>query len=186
MPESPRNFQDSNTNQPLYSIFFTDVFHGWAVGDFGLIIGKSIAPSIQSVSIEDGWNILSVPLLAPDMTAFRVPLFPTAISDFYRYSVNTGYTQADILENGIGYWAKFSGSQNIIITGTHLSSNETPVYQGWNLIGPFALEMPVNEITTVPPNIIIYPIYKSTEQYNTADTLKPGKGYWVKTSAGME
>jgi hypothetical protein len=174
------NNQDSNTNRNLYNIFFADSYHGWAVGDFGVITRTSLAFSVSvPVSIVDGWNILSVPLLAPDMTA--TTLFPTAVSPFYFY--NNGYNQVNILQNGKGYWAKFDGNQSTTITGTYVGSNETSVNQGWNLVGPFAFNVPVNGITTIPSNIIVSPFYGYEGGYISADTLKPGKGYWVKTNA---
>ncbi len=88
-----------------------------------------------AVNINDGWNILSVPVLASDMTASV--LFPTAISPFYIF--NTSYYQVSVLENGKGYWAKFDGDQNIIVSGTNLAINAIVVNQGWNLIGPLGL-----------------------------------------------
>ena len=131
-----------------------------------------------TVDLSDGWNIISVPLLAADMTA--ITLFPTATSQFYSY---TGvYSQVNELENGKGYWAKFDGNQSTTITGTYVNSNETAVNQGWNVIGPFAFDVQTINITTIPPNIIISPFYGFEGAYYTANTLLPGKGYWVKTS----
>lgn len=132
-----------------------------------------------TVNLSDGWNILSVPVSAPDMTA--ITLFPTAISPFY--SFNSTYNQVSSLENGKGYWAKFDGNQDITITGTSVNNNEISVNQGWNLIGPFAFDLPVSSITTFPPDIIISTFYGyDGVGYTMANTLQPGKGYWVKTS----
>ena len=130
------------------------------------------------VNISDGWNILSVPVSASDMTASV--LFPTAISPFYEF--NTIYNQVSILENGKGYWARFDGNQNIIITGSNAGSNEIAVNQGWNLIGPFDYAVSIDSLTSVPPNIIISPFYSFEGVYISSNTLQPGKGYWVKSS----
>ncbi len=130
------------------------------------------------VSISDGWNILSVPVSAPEMTASV--LFPTAISPFY--SFNSIYNQVSTLENSKGYWAKFSGNQNVIISGINSASNEISVNQGWNLIGPFENEMSIENLTTSPANIIISSFYGYEGGYIPASVLKPGKGYWVKTN----
>ncbi len=135
--------------------------------------------SVIPVELSDGWNILSVPLLSPEMTA--TTLFPTAISPFYLYS--SVYIQVNVLENGKGYWAKFNGNQSVTISGTLVNSNDILVYEGWNLIGPFASDVPVSSIATLPPNIIISPFFGFETTYYSALTLIPGKGYWVKTSA---
>jgi endonuclease/exonuclease/phosphatase family metal-dependent hydrolase len=131
-----------------------------------------------AVNISDGWNILSVPVSAPDMTASE--LFSTAISPFYSFT--TTYFQVSVLENGKGYWAKFNGNQNIVVTGTNLGTNELIVDQGWNLIGPFDYDISIENLTTDPPNIISSSFYGFDGGYITSSILKPGKGYWVKFS----
>jgi hypothetical protein len=130
------------------------------------------------VSLNNGWNLLAVPLAASDMTG--TTLFPTAISPFYGY--NAGYNQVTTLENGKGYWVKFDGSQSVTITGNCVSGNEVSVVQGWNLIGPFAYEVIVPGITTVPPNILSSPFYGYDGGYTIPVTLLPGKGYWIKSN----
>jgi len=131
-----------------------------------------------AVNISDGWNILSVPVIAPDMTASV--LFPTAIPPFY--SFNSTYNQVTILENGKGYWAKFNGDQILTLTGTSISGDTIVVNQGWNLIGPFDYSITVENLTTIPPNIIISSFYGYEDIYIPSSILTPGKGYWVKTN----
>ena len=130
----------------------------------------------STVNLADGWNILSVPLSAPDMGT--TVLFPTAISPFY--SFNATYSQVSVLEKGKGYWAKFNGNQNVIISGTNSAINEISVNQGWNLIGPFEFEVSQENITTIPPNNIISSFYGYEGGYIPSTILAPGKGYWVK------
>jgi hypothetical protein len=136
------------------------------------------ATTQSSVSINNGWNLLSVPLAASDMTG--TALFPTAISPFYAY--NAGYNPVTTLENGIGYWAKFESNQSVIITGNYVTGNEISVVLGWNLIGPFAYSVVVSGITTSPPNILSSPFYGYEGGYIIPTTLLPGKGYWIKAS----
>jgi len=130
------------------------------------------------ISLNNGWNLLSVPLAASDMTGNT--LFPTAISPFYAY--NAGYNLVTTLENGKGYWAKFDASQSATITGNYVTGNEVSVVQGWNLIGPFAYDVVVSGITTVPPNILSSPFYGYEGGYIIPTTLLPGKGYWIKAN----
>ncbi len=131
-----------------------------------------------AINVSDGWNILSVPVSTSDMTA--ATLFPTAVSPFY--SFNGIYIPVSVLENGKGYWAKFIGTQNINLTGSMPSVNTITINQGWNLIGPFEYDVNIENITTVPPNIIISSFYSFEEIYITSSILEPGKGYWVKAS----
>lgn len=133
----------------------------------------------MAVNLIQGWNLLSVPLLAEDMTAES--LFPFSASFFYTY--NNGYQQTEILENGEGYWAKFDFAQSVMISGTYVNTDEIPVFEGWNLVGPFDIDVNINTIITNPPNIIISPFYGYEGGYLPAEMLKPGKGYWVKTNS---
>ena len=110
-----------------------------------------------------------------------ITLFPTAISVFFEY--NLGYSQVYVLENGVGYWAKFNANQNVTIIGTYVNNSSISVNQGWNLIGPFSSDVLTNQITTIPSNIIASSFYGYEEDYTVVDTLKVGKGYWVKTNA---
>ncbi|MDH3267280.1 MAG: hypothetical protein OEM46_00355 [Ignavibacteria bacterium] len=132
----------------------------------------------SSVSINNGWNILSVPLVASDMNGTTI--FPTSISPFYAY--NSGYNQVTTLENGIGYWAEFNSDQTVTITGNYVPVTEISVNQGWNLIGPFAYNVVVSGITTVPPNIASSLFYGYEGGYIIPTTLLPGKGYWIKAN----
>jgi hypothetical protein len=142
---------------------------------------NNIIPGVttqSSLSINNGWNILSVPLAASDMTGIN--LFPTAISPFYDY--NAGYNQVTTLENGKGYWAKFDSSQTVTITGYYVPVTEISVVQGWNLIGPFEYDVVVSGLTTSPPNILSSPFYGYEGGYIIPTTLLPGKGYWIKAN----
>ncbi|MBL1123413.1 MAG: hypothetical protein D8M26_11025 [Ignavibacteriae bacterium] len=132
-----------------------------------------------SINVNDGWNIVSVPLLAPDMSASV--LFPTAVSPFYSFT--TSYVQVSTLENGKGYWVKFNGNQSVTISGQLISTNSINVNQGWSIIGPFNFQVPVPTITTKPPNIIASTFYGFLNIYIQANTLQPGQGYWVKTNS---
>jgi len=129
------------------------------------------------VNIIDGWNMLSVPLLASDMTASV--LFPTATSPFYSFT--SSYNESNILENGKGYWTRFDGAQSVIINGLNFT-DDINTNEGWNLIGPFMYDVNVENITTSPPNIIISPFYGYEEGYIPSNILEAGKGYWIKVS----
>jgi hypothetical protein len=148
------------------------------IDEINMILNYDIVSTQSSVSLNNGWNLLSVPLVASDMTG--TTLFPTAISPFYYY--NAGYNQVTTLENGKGYWAKFDGSQSVTITGNYVSGNEISVVQGWNLIGHFAYNVVVSGITTSPPNILSSPFYGYEGGYIIPTTLLPGKGYWIKAN----
>jgi hypothetical protein len=169
----PFNGQGVATIPGSYTSIFSKAF---LIMEYDNIVPGATTQS--SVSINNGWNLLSVPLAASNMTGNS--LFPTAISPFYSY--NAGYNQVTTLENGKGYWAKFDNSQSVTITGNYVTGNEVSVVQGWNLIGPFAYNVVVSGITTVPPNILSSPFYGYEGGYTIPTLLLPGKGYWIKAN----
>ncbi|MBK6507100.1 MAG: T9SS type A sorting domain-containing protein [Ignavibacteria bacterium] len=131
------------------------------------------------VSVNPFWNMLSVPLLSDNMHV--TSLFPGCYLPAYGY--DNGYVTATNLDNGKGYWVQFENAGTYPIYGIPPTSTAISVVQGWNIIGPFDENIPVNRLVSNPPGIVISPYYGFNYGYVTADTLKVGKGYWVRTSA---
>jgi len=130
------------------------------------------------VSVASGWNILSVPALATDMSA--AGLFPGAASSAFAY--NNGYVAATTLVNGKGYWLKFNNPASFTVTGMPATNRDIAVNAGWNIIGPFESEVAVAAITSVPAGIVTSSYFGYNNGYIAATTLAVGKGYWVKAS----
>ncbi len=132
-----------------------------------------------TTSVTTGWNILSVPVRATDMTYST--LFPGVASQAFTY--NNGYVPVTTLSNGAGYWMKFNSANNYQITGYSFQPENMNVITGWNLIGPFDKNIPVSSIVSSPAGIVNSYYFGYTDRYQIADTLKTGKGYWVRTTA---
>jgi PKD repeat protein len=130
-------------------------------------------------SVNSGWNIVSVPVRAPDMTYST--LFPGVASQAFIY--NNGYVPITTLSNGAGYWMKFNNANNYLITGYKYQPENMNVSSGWNLIGPFDTNIPVSSIVSNPAGIVNSYYFGYGGSYAIADTLKVGKGYWIRTSA---
>lgn len=134
---------------------------------------------LMQFSVYTGWNLVSLPILSEDMS--KTYLFPTAVSPAYGY--NNGYNIVDTLYNEAGYWIKFNSNEIISLHGNFVQQNTINVVNGWNMIGPFDKTIDVNSITTQPPNLLASPFYGFGSGYYVANTLEPGKGYWIKTSS---
>lgn len=130
------------------------------------------------ISINSGWNLVSVPYFNIDMSPSNI--FPNSSAEVFGY--NNGYYIVDSLLNGAGYWIKYSNSQNLPVCGSMISTTIN-VNIGWNLIGPFDAPVSIQNSSTNPPNIIVSPFFGFDGGYEAADTLNPGRGYWVKTNA---
>lgn len=130
------------------------------------------------VNVVSNWNIVSVPVLAQNMSVSN--LFPTATSPAFAF--NNGYVSTTTLQNGFGYWIKFGSAATIQICGSPVSSRDIPVNSGWNIIGPFGSDVQVSAITSVPAGIVASSYFGYNNGYTNATTLNVGKGYWVKVS----
>ena len=54
------------------------------------------------------------------------------------------------------------------------------VIEGWNLIGSISDPISVSSISSIPSGIITSQFFSYGGSYISADSIKPGKGYWVK------
>ncbi len=141
-----------------------------------------------SVSINDGWNLVSIPGLQPDnqnVTTWWSGKDPNA--NVFKY--NGGYQSITKATPAEGYWLKNLGSQ------TYNTGDEWPagglnivthdpikVNSGWNLIGGYEYHEQTGDITTNPPGLLEGSIFGYSDGYQVANEIVPGYGYWVKLS----
>jgi hypothetical protein len=143
-----------------------------------LITSAFITPVAENYSLQQGWNLISVPRTSDIPT--KSHLFPTAISSAYAYSGS--YIARDTLQTGVGYWIKFSSAQNVTITGFQINSDTIDIVEGWNLIGSLSVPISVNNISSNSPDITLSQFFDFPLSYQISDTLKPCRGYWVKSN----
>ena len=134
---------------------------------------------LVTLSLNSRWNLVSYPLTTTDYR--KTVIFETAISSAYVYQ--GAYVTEDTLVNGIGYWMKFSNDQFISLTGTGALAEDTiNVQEGWNLIGSISAPVPADSIGSIPGNMLTSQLFGYNGNYTIADTVQPGKGYWIKTN----
>ena len=128
--------------------------------------------------IRVGWNIVSNPFHV--FNAQKASMFPSATSAAYGYQ--HGYVESDTIENGQGYWLKFPASQTVSVCAQEVLIDTIKVVERWNIIGSISRPVPVAEIGSDPPGMIVSPFYAYSPDngYVIADTISPGRGYWVK------
>ncbi len=134
-------------------------------------------------SIPGGWNMISLPLAVTDSR--KTVLFPTSISNAFAYAPPAGYVVKDSVATMLGYWLKFPSTQTVNVTGAPDLKDSVSARAGWNLIGSIAVPMPKTAIIQNPVGNVIsnYFEYVPGVGYIVADTLKPGRAFWVKTTA---
>ncbi len=163
-----------NTTARTIMLAGVNDFSRWTAADANNNIGGAF-----SIPVAAGWNMVSVPLTVADYS--KTVLFPTAQSSAFAF--DAGYLSKDILKNGVGYWLKFNANQNIPMSGAARSTDSVEVSAGWNMIGSVSLPLPISNITTSPGVNITSQFYQYQAGYTQAETVFPGKAYWVKVSA---
>ncbi len=106
-------------------------------------------------------------------------VFPNATSSAFKF--DKSYKSTTTLNNGLGYWIKYSAEK---LSNVYGQEPTTPITlsKGWNLIGPHNKTTSIDKISTSPSGIITSDIYGFDNAYYVADKLTVGKGYWVKAS----
>ncbi|MBI5727055.1 MAG: T9SS type A sorting domain-containing protein [Ignavibacteriales bacterium] len=150
------------------------VISNTGISSLGIIYTNNIC---KQVNIAAGWNIVSVPVIANDMTVAGV--FSGANSPAYGFS--NGYQTVSTVTTGKGYWIRYPQAAQLNICGNFAGFN-IPLNAGWNLIGIHHIDLPTEALSTEPPGIINSPFYAYNNAYTTATMLLSGKGYWVRTS----
>ncbi len=143
-----------------------------------LTIERFPAGSCTTMDLVKGWNIVSVPLLPLDGRPGA--LFNSSKVTLFGYS--SGYTPATELVKGKGYWTFAAKNTTYTVCG-HTPGTTVPLVAGWNLVGGFDVDMKASTLTTSPGGLIQSSFfgYDGTA-YAAADSLKKGRGYWVKSS----
>lgn len=130
------------------------------------------------MSVKAGWNMLSLPLDPDDPTAGTV--FGSSPNPLFGYA--NGYTIADTLVPGAGYWYYFSSDANIPVSGSSFPGRMIGLVRGWNLVGSVSAPAAVADIAGSPGTLTLSPFYTyDGTGYRIADTLLPGSAYWVRT-----
>ena len=135
-------------------------------------------PITQTFAVNNGWDLVSLALIPSDFT--KTILYPTAISEAFAFE--GAYVVSPALQNGVGYWLRFSGNQNIPITGTINPDDTIDVTEGWNLIGSMSLAVPVISVGSIPGGLVTSQFFGYNGGYTTVTSIQPGGGYWVKVN----
>jgi dipeptidyl aminopeptidase/acylaminoacyl peptidase len=136
--------------------------------------------AIDSIEFEymDDWNLVSVPLVIEDQ-GYEV-LFSESIEGTL-FSFDSTYAQQEELELGRGYWLRFNASGNILITGVVVNEWIIEVNHGWNLIGSITYPIEIEDLLEENELIIPGTVFEFNGSYINAESVLPGKSYWLRT-----
>lgn len=149
---------------------------GWYIDD--ILIGDPATPMSINQSTQDGWNMISLPIIVPD--GRKGTVYPDALSKAFTYS--GGYVGGDSLIPGTGYWLKFSGSTTRPFSGIWNRRDTIDVQARWNMIGTTSGKIRTSSVKSIPTGIVSSNYFGYNGGYQIAQALEPGKAYWVKAS----
>ncbi len=131
----------------------------------------------------DGWNLVSLPLAAPDPNYQQ--LFPNATPGSL-YGYDGVYVTGDSLAIGVGYWLNFANRDTAAISGSLIDTATLHLQKGWNLIGGISHDIPLNEIADPAAVIVPGTLYGFNGVYGASDVIRQGRGYWINASDSGE
>jgi hypothetical protein len=131
-------------------------------------------------SYPEDWTIVSLPFGMEDRRVTAV--FPGAVGRAYTFDPAAGYVERDTLDPGAGYWLKFPAPQSLQLSGTSIARDTLDLPAGWNMIGALSVPLASSAVLQDPPGVAATPFYGFDAGYVAADTLLPGRGYWIRLS----
>ena len=151
-----------------------------------------------------GWNLISLPLAATDMTVANV--IDTSLSGLYdalyKYDAGThsfvSLSSTDTMDNGVGYFIYMTAADTWSYEGTSYASIAVGLSQGLNMVGwvnesgsslPGALNSiagKYNYVARWNTTERKYEIYEpgAPAVFNDFNTMDRGEGYWIAASEG--
>ncbi|MBI5476172.1 MAG: T9SS type A sorting domain-containing protein [Ignavibacteriales bacterium] len=138
--------------------------------------GLAVDPTDISVSLNSKWNMISLPVNVCNDT--MLALFPSAKTNAYRYEGGS-YKVSTTLQSGVGYWIKLDNAETFTLSGSLIDVNSVPVVSGWNLIGAISKTISLDSVTPVGTTLSSM-FFAYDQSYTNADSLRPGKAYWIK------
>ncbi len=141
---------------------------------------------VMAYQLFTGYNLISIPF---NDTFALADLFPFCVPHGYAWNNQTKeFYEIDTVTAGIGFFLISPLDTVIAINGTREATSITDtLYRGWNLIGAPSTAVNCSTITDLPDVISdIFGFDAATQNYNIADFIRPGCGYWLFTTDTLE
>jgi pectate lyase len=149
---------------------------------------SSVTTFPLSVTISDGWNMVSVP--GTNSAGMGVSdWWPGLTGQVFEFALGSGYNAITTTNPTTGYWMKHTGATVYNYPAIEIVTHDPiPAASGWNMIGGYEDQVAVGSLTTNPSGQLVLPIYAYVPGagYGTATNLEPGVGYWAKVSSACD
>jgi hypothetical protein len=140
------------------------------------------------IDLETGWNMVSVPITAPDMSTGAI--FPGVDAVYTWDPGSKSYTVPTTIESEKGYWVAVSTGKTITVTGVPVTEWTDSLSTGWNMIGSVhggtvAFSSPDDDPDGSCEGFC-YCWNCSTKCYDYGTSIETGKGYWAACTAACD
>ena len=144
--------------------------------------GGAGPPETMTLQLEPGWNMVSVPVQAADMSTSIIFAGTEAV---YNWNpVTKSYFTPTTTLPCQGYWVAVMEPTTINVTGTPVISWNCGTSRGWNMIGSTSNTRSVDDLT---PDETPDPLQKNAvywwdpvaKAYTSVSQILSGNGYWL-------
>ena len=154
--------------------------------------------------LSTGWNLVSLPLIASDMTIGSVfNSVGGSYSEIYSYDVETKnfmvLSETDELENGVGYFIHMNSADTWTYEGGVYTMMNEPLSKGLNMVGWLNCSKPIEDalssiegkyryVARWDAQTQKYKVYVpgAPPAFNDFDTMEPGVGYFISMKVDGE
>ena len=143
----------------------------------------------QSISLQQGWNLISTNLditnntIESVFTGLDLDQIKTA-NVFWKKGQNTSLNGLKTFEAGKGYLVKMNVAGTLTLIGTPTATSLPTINSGWNLLGcPYQTSTPFTTNFNATNTQIIKNFdgfWIPNDALSTLSSLVPGKGYYIK------
>ena len=139
---------------------------------------EAIYPQAVSYNLQADWNLIGLPVNA---TASEIQTSLLDNADLV-YEYDGGYKQVQGLQTGVGYWIKADNATVSSLENDPVTELSIDVEQGWNLISGVGGKLPTFRISDPDGVLASNPVYEFDQAYVESDTVRPGRGYWIRAT----
>ncbi|MGM0459008.1 MAG: T9SS type A sorting domain-containing protein [Bacteroidota bacterium] len=150
-------------------------------GEQSVTINHVVQQSVTE-TYSEGWQLIGYPAESSGADPYTV--FPSAIPGTF-FTHQGSYSEPESLEPGIGYWIRLSEEETVDLEPPFFSGVSLSFEPGWYIISGPGVELPVSSVFNADGADFVEGSLKkfSLENgYEDADTLRPGRGYWVRSN----
>lgn len=129
------------------------------------------------------WNLIGLPLDVLD--PYYKSVYPDAITDtLFRF--NGSYIPEDSMDVGTGYWLRFPAAQVQNVQGFPVNSVTLNLAADWNIIAGPSCNVALSDVSDPGGIIISGTLFEFNGTYVPADSIKQGRGYWLRTNSAEQ